>query len=203
MTSQVQTDRPSNAWGTAATEMQFNTCFCFSTKIFSPTGFLIQCMTSRQRVLKVFRQRSSSFRSGQWQMSRRGRSKTACPGKTTELWSACRGELLLRWGEGTSACNIISSLQNGTLLSKAATNYSMHYVQLNSRRSLYTGSLSCLILCLKHTVDLNWQLLSQEALGSIPCARGNHLCANTVLFCTWMEKKTGWSAQITVHRFGE
>lgn len=55
--------------------------FCSSTKIFSPTGFLIQCMTSRRRVLKVFRQRSSSFKSGQWQMSRRGRSKTACPGR--------------------------------------------------------------------------------------------------------------------------
>lgn len=137
MTGQVQTDRASNAWGTAATEMQFNTCFCSSTKIFSPTGFLIQCMTSRQRVLKVFRQRSSSFRSGQWQMSRRGRSKTACPGKTTELWSACRGELLLQWGEGTSSCNIIFILQYGAVPSKPTTKHSMHYVQLHRRRSLW------------------------------------------------------------------
>lgn len=137
MTRQVQTDSASNAWGTAATEIQFNTSFCFSTKIFSPTGFLIQCMTSRQRVLKVFRQRSSSFRSGQWQMSRRGRSKTACPGKTTELWSACRGELLLQWGEGTSSCNIIFILQYGTLLSKPTIDCSMYYMQLNGRRSFW------------------------------------------------------------------
>ena len=84
----------------------------------SPTGFLIQCMTSRQRVLKVLRQRSSSFRSGQWQMSRRGRSKTACPGQTTELWSACRGELLLQRWEETSSWNIIFPLQYGTVLSR-------------------------------------------------------------------------------------
>lgn len=65
--------------------MQFNTFLCSGTKNFfyfflPPTGFLIQCMTSRQRVLKVFRQRSRSCVSGQWQMScRRSGSETALP----------------------------------------------------------------------------------------------------------------------------
>ena len=165
MTGRFQTDRASSARGTAATEMQFNTCFCSSTKIFSPTGFLIQSMTSRQRLLKVFRQRSSSFRSGQWQMSRRGRSKTACPGKTTELWSACRGELLLQRGERTRSCSIIFLLQYGTILSKPTTSHSMCYVQLNSRRSLRYRQFVFWFSAWNILQTLTGNCLSQEVPG--------------------------------------
>lgn len=160
--------------------MQFNTFFCSSTKKFSPTGFLIQCMTSRQRLLKVFRQRSSSSRSGQWQMSHRGRSKTACPGKTTMLWSACRGELFFSASRGKN--KIIFILQYGTVRSKPTTNLSMHYKGPNSRRSLrYRQFISAwntlmVFICI---------CLSQEELGSIPCARCSHLHGTY----TWIERK--------------
>lgn len=182
MTGRVQTDRASNAWGAAAThtkKMQFNTCFCSSATIFSPTGFLIQCMTSRQRVLKVFRQRSSSFRSGQWQMSRRGRSKTACPGKTTELWSACRGELLLQWGEGTSSCNIIFFSTIWLCPFKPTTSHSMHYVQNNSRVSLryrqFILSDSPPRNILKTSTGIKFD--------TILCARRRHLYGKWVCMC--------------------
>lgn len=95
MTGWVQADRASSAWGIASTETLFNTSFCFSTKIFLSL-LLIQCTTPRQRALNVFRQKPSSFGFGQWQMRLSSRSKTACPGQTTELWSACKDELLLQ-----------------------------------------------------------------------------------------------------------
>lgn len=113
--------------------MQFNTFFCSSTKKFPPTGFLIQCMTSRQRLLKVFRQRSSSSRSGQWQMSRRGRSKTACPGKNHDALVSLQG---WTFSASRGKNKIIFILQYGTIRSKPTTNHSMHYKGLNSRRSL-------------------------------------------------------------------
>lgn len=165
-------------------------------------------MTSRQRVLKVFRQRSSSFSSAQWQMSRRGRSKTACPGQTTELWSACRGELLLQWGEGTSSPNIIFTLQYGAVLSNLPPITACIMCSWTVGDRYYIGSLSCLILCQKHTVDLNWQLfitvsteLSSPNWRSKKKSPVNTVCS---LFCTWMETSwnlTAWSVQITVHRF--
>lgn len=135
-------------------------------------------MTSRQRVLKVFRQRSSSFRSGQWQMSRRGRSKTACPGKTTELWSACRGELLLQWGEGTSSCNIIFLSTIWHYPFKPTTGRSVRYVQLNSGRPLWYGQFFLSSFSAWNVLQtLTGKWLWQGALDTIPCTRSSHLCS--------------------------
>lgn len=81
---------------------------------------------------------------------------------------------------------IIFILQYGTIRSKPTTNHSMHYKGPNSRRSLrYRQFISAwntlmVLICI---------CLSQEELGSIPCARCSHLHGTFVCTYTWIERK--------------
>lgn len=92
---------------------------------------------------------------------------------------------------------IIFILQYGTSRSNPTTDHSMHYVQLNSGRSLWHRQF---VLPVSR---LSW--LSREELGSCPRARGSHL--HKLFVRTWhMDGEanlTGCLAPISVDRSGD
>lgn len=182
-----QAGRASHARGTAATEMLLNTSLCSSTKKSSPTGFLIQCVTSLQRVLKVFRQRSSSLNSGPMTWAAEAGARQLAP------WGNYRALVSLQGS--TSAAGRKKPLHHysypASIPSQSATSEGF-FVVVTEQSEIIPTLYQCLVLyCRSHaSVCLSTKWVQFSAQDLVTCAW--RLRANSVGQSLWIEKKMTW-----------
>lgn len=162
-------------------------------------------MTSCQRVFKLFRHWSSSFKSGQWQTSCSGRSKAANPGQTTELWSACGANFHLWQGEEKKWCKIIFIPQYGTFFFSfkptPTTACTVNNSTVGGPHS--AGRYSWLNLC-QNRLWISWDYRTIFSRQEVVTCTTVNTSTEGSLFFAWMETNlqlTGWAGQLTVHRF--